>query len=203
MAFRVRSSVLLFALLVALPLPSLAAEGFIVGVHGGATVPSGSFGDYWDTGYMIGGYGEVLIKQAFAIGVDVNYATDNPSDYYVEQFPGSDDSEFTYFNVGAHGKWTYLASGSPLRPYLLGGGGMYSVKEKYQDATTSEEFDQTAFGLMGGIGLSWLATTSFRLELEADYHHVFTSESDIGHSSAPFFGVQAGLAYAFGQKSAE
>ena len=201
MAFRVRSSVLLFALLMALPLPSLAAEGFIVGVHGGATVPSGSFGDYWDTGYLIGGYGECLIKQAFAIGLDVNYATNNPADE--AGVPSDADETFTYINVGAHGKWTYLASGSPLRPYLLGGGGYYSVKDKYESPSFNEEETQGAFGLMGGIGLSWLATTSLRLELEADYHHVFTSESDIGHSSAPFFGVEAGLAYAFGQKTAQ
>ena len=204
MTQRLRSSVfgLLFVSSIALPV-SAGAAGFVVGVHGGVTVPSGDFGDYWDTGFLFGGYAEYLMSEAFALGVDVNYATNNPSDFYTEEFPGSDDSEFQYLNIGAHGKWTYLASGSPLRPYGVFGGGMYSVKEKFQDETFAEEFDQTSFGLMGGLGLSWLATTSLRLELEANYHHVFTSEEDIGHSSAPFFGVQAGLAYAFGQTASQ
>ena len=201
MGFKVRSSILLFVLLLALPIAAYAAGGFVVGVHGGATVPSGSFGDYWNTGYIFGGYGEYQMKEAWALGLDVNYAKANPSSDV--QLPASADETFTYINVGGHAKWTYLASGSPLRPYLLGGGGYYSLKDKYEDTGYNQEATQGAFGLMGGIGLSYLATTSLRLELEANYHHVFTSESDIGHSSAPFFGVTGGLAYAFGQKSAE
>jgi Outer membrane protein beta-barrel domain len=198
-----RSSVLflLFALLIALPITAHAAGGFVIGAHGGVTVPSGSFGDYWDTGFLVGGYGEYMVSEPFAIGVDVNYAENNPSDQL--GIPSDADATFSYLNVGAHGKWTYLAMGSPLRPYLVGGGGLYSVKYKYEDPTTSTEEKRSEFGLMGGIGLSWLATTSIRLEMEANYHHVFTSESDFGDSSAPFFGVQGGIAYAFGQKSAE
>ena len=197
-----RSSVpcLLFLCLLAFPMSAHAAEGFVVGAHGGVTVPSGDFGDYWNTGYLFGAYGECMIKEAFAIGLDLNYAKNNPAD--AAAVPSGQDETFTYFNVGAHGKWTYLAMGSPLRPYLLGGGGIYSVKDKGEGIDNFED-TQTAFGLMGGIGLSWLATTTLRLELEADYHHVFTSESDIGHSSAPFFGVTGGIAYAFGQKSAQ
>ena len=125
MTKRLRSSVfgLLFVSSIALPV-SAGAAGFVVGAHGGVTVPSGDFGDFWDTGYLFGGYGEYLMSEAFALGVDVNYATNNPSDTYTDAFPGSDDSEFQYLNIGAHGKLTYLASGSPLRPYGVGGGGM-------------------------------------------------------------------------------
>jgi hypothetical protein len=202
MGFRVRSSILRFVLLLALPIAAYAAGGFVVGVHGGATVPSGGdFGDYWNTGYIFGGYGEYQMKDAWALGLDVNYAKNNPADD-VNLAPDTDET-FTFINVGGHAKWTYLASGSPLRPYLLGGGGFYSLKDKTEAPTGDSEDTQGAFGLMGGIGLNWLATTSLRLELEADYHHVFTSESDIGHSSAPFFGVTGGVAYAFGQKSAQ
>ena len=198
MSFKMCSSILLFVVLLALPIAAFAAGGFVVGVHGGATVPSGSFGDYWNTGYILGGYGEYQMKEAWALGLDVNYATNNPA----EDVSGVDET-FSYINVGGHAKWTYLASGSPLRPYLLGGGGYYSLKDKTEASGVSDEATQGAFGLMGGIGLSWLATTSLRLELEADYHHVFTSESDIGHSSAPFFGVTGGVAYAFGQKTSQ
>jgi opacity protein-like surface antigen len=145
---------------------------------------------------LIGGYGEYLVSEPFAIGIDVNYATNNPSDEQLDE-----DATFSYLNVGAHGKWTYLAMGSPLRPYLVGGGGLYSVG--FESPLAGADESKSEFGLMGGIGLSWLATTSLRLELEADYHHVFTSESDFGDSSAPFFGVTGGIAYAFGQKTAE
>jgi len=202
MAFRFRSSVpcLLFLGLLALPVSAHAAGGFVVGAHGGVTVPSGSFGDFWDTGFLFGGYGEYLVSEPFAIGVDINYAENNPSDQAA--VPDDADVKFSYLNVGAHGKWTYLAMGSPLRPYLLGGGGLYSVKSKYESPTLNTEESKSEFGLMGGIGLSWLATTSLRLELEADYHHVFTSESEFGESSAPFFGVTGGIAYAFGKSAA-
>ena len=201
MSFKMRSSIFLFLFLIATPLTAFAAGGFVVGVHGGATVPSGSFGDYWNTGYIVGGYGEYQMKEAWALGLDVNYATNNPADD--AGVPSDADETFSYINVGGHAKWTYLAQGSPLRPYLLGGGGYYSLKDKYESPGFNEEATQGAFGLMGGIGLSWLATTSLRLELEADYHHVFTSESDIGHSSAPFFGVTGGIAYAFGQSTSQ
>ena len=58
-----------------------------------------------------------------------------------------------------------------MRPYLIGGAGIYGYKSDVSGASTN-----TDFGLNGGIGASF-PLSGFNTFVEARYHHIFTDVS--------------------------
>lgn len=63
-------------------------------------------------------------------------------------------------------------AGSRIRPYILGGGGVYNFDLKGDDAGNVDS--RTKFGLEGGVGMDFEITPRFAIFADGRYHNVFT-----------------------------
>jgi opacity protein-like surface antigen len=61
---------------------------------------------------------------------------------------------------------------SRIRPYVLGGGGVYNFDLKGNDVGNVDS--KTKFGLEGGVGADFEITPRFAIFAEGRYHNVFT-----------------------------
>lgn len=176
---------------------SSARASWLVEADAGLGIPTGSFSDFWSSGFLAGVSASYLLSPRFAVGVDVSHTSFGPSDDYQALLdfldPGA-DNQFMVWRYGAHGKWMVpTGSGRRVSPYVLLGAGFYSVKDKYESATNSEELSQTAFGFKGGLGVDYWTSSTFGLGIDVNYNDTFTSEDDIGHGSTPYFSIAAGI----------
>jgi len=139
-----------------------------VGLAGGVAFPVGDFADDADleNGFTVLGYlGWQPAFQPFGIRGEVSYTR-----FGVDTFFG--DGDVTKLGGAANVILTVSNDGN-FRPYVIGGAGVYNVKEKFDaDIIEFETDDQTKLGLNGGVG------ARFRLggingTLEARYLSVF------------------------------
>ena len=68
----------------------------------------------------------------------------------------------------ANANLVYALPGTGIRPYLIGGAGIYGLKSDFSGSSTI-----TKLGLNGGIGASF-PLSGFNTFVEARYHHVFS-----------------------------
>lgn len=68
----------------------------------------------------------------------------------------------------ANANLVYALPGTGIRPYLIGGAGIYGLKSDYNGSSTI-----TKLGLNGGIGASF-PLSGFNTFVEARLHHVFS-----------------------------
>jgi len=191
-----KETLLAAAFATAVVAPSAQAS-WLINANAGVGIPTGDFSDFWASGFLVGAAASYLVRPQFAIGVDGSYLKNDTSDDYQALLdfldPGAED-QFTYQQYGVHGKWMIpTGSGSRVSPYLVVGAGLYSVKDKYESPTFSDELSQTAFGLRGGAGIDYWVSTTFGVGVDANYHNPFASEEEIGYDSAPFFAVSGGI----------
>jgi opacity protein-like surface antigen len=162
------------------------------GVFGGAGVPTGHFGRYWDPGLTLGAWGDYMVTDKIGVGVDFSYIKNNASDEYIDEW-GDLEAEFTYVVVGARATWWFPTEGM-VDPYLLGGIGLYNVKEEW-GGDVGDEVSQTAVGARLGAGASFAVNENVGITLEASFHVTSTDEEEIGHDTTPYIGVRGGVSY--------
>ena len=166
------------ALALALAAPALAGaqdvgatRAFSLGIAAGATVPTGDFSDAYGTGFNIMG---TLGFQPAAMPVGVRF------DLMYHSLPGEDVGglvEFDDLNIiaGAANAVLTVSNTGGVRPYLIGGVGLYRADGGEGEATTD-------FGINGGAGLEF-GLAGFSTFLEARYHSVFIDDegTDVGN----------------------
>jgi opacity protein-like surface antigen len=153
-------------------LAAQAASRPTVGVSGGLAVPTGDFGDLSSSGYNISAH--VGFQPAtLPVGVRI--------EGMYNRFDVKDD-------LGGEGHTNILAltgnavlaarpaTEGSVRPYAIGGVGVYNVK--FSAPNVSSESD-TKFGLNVGAGIE-LPLSGISAFLEARYHHVFGDGGSIG-----------------------
>jgi outer membrane protein W len=189
--------VLLAGLIAISTVASNAHASWLIGADAGIGIPTGTFGDLWTSGFSGGISASYVLNPRFAAGIDVSYAKfGTTSDYqalldFID--PGASD-DFTSWQYGVHGDYMIpVGSGSKLSPYVVAGLGLYSVKDKYDSPTNSDELSQTAFGIRGGLGCDYWISPTFGLGLDANYNDTFTNEDDIGFDNTPYFTIAAGV----------
>jgi hypothetical protein len=146
-----------------------SAKGVSLGISAGATIPVGDFGDLYSTGYngtvslMFKSYGSPL-----GLRIDGMYNKMEVKDDGVITVPGGFIESASI--MGANANLVYSLPGTGITPYLIGGGGIYSLKPHGEDIDFDSESD---FGVNGGIGASF-PLSGFNTFIEARLHHVFT-----------------------------
>jgi hypothetical protein len=142
------------------------------GVGGGVNVPLGDFSD----GAKLGFQGTALVQFAPAnlpVGfrVDGTYQQNN----FDTDFTTVDGKFQTIYGT-ADVVYTFkTAESSMFHPYLIAGGGFYSMKNKPDTPTTSNPEDtESKFGVNGGAGFDYAAGGA-TIFLEARFHNVFIS----------------------------
>jgi len=124
---------------------------FSLGVSGGAVVPTGDFGNRYNTGYGINGIIAVRVPVApVSFRGEVGYARNTAK--------LSDDINLRAISGVANLVFN-LAAGPAVtvRPYLIGGAGVYNLKVDLDGVDEGEllggDDTDTKFGLNGGIGI--------------------------------------------------
>lgn len=133
-----------------------------LGISLGASIPSGDFADIYQTGYN----GTVSLG-FHSVGTPLGIRIDG----MYNSFPDRSDLVVPrpdYRIIGGNANLVYALPGVGIRPYLIGGAGIYGQKPDISGVETT-----TDFGLNGGLGASF-QLSGFRTFVEARYHHIFS-----------------------------
>jgi hypothetical protein len=131
-----------------------------LGISGGVAIPVSDLANDYSTGYNgtislgFNSYGSPL-----GFRIDGMYNSMSAKD-----FVALPDIKI----MSANANLVYALPGVGVRPYLIGGAGIYGLKSDINGATTL-----TKLGLNGGIGVSF-PLTGFNTFVEARLHHVFS-----------------------------
>jgi hypothetical protein len=133
-----------------------------LGISIGAAIPVGDLGNDYKTGYN-GTVSLGLQSTGSPVGfrIDGMYNKLSVKNDRVVSLPD-------IILTSANANLVYALPGVGMRPYLIGGGGIYGYKSDVSGAKTN-----TDFGLNGGIGASF-PLSGFTTFIEARYHHIFT-----------------------------
>lgn len=152
-------------LAVALSAQVAHAQGVSFGVGGGAVVPTGSYGDLMSMGWNATAVARFKPPVA-PLGLQV--------DAFYNRFglEGGVDGHNRVIGATANAVFAF-PSVSPVRPYLLGGVGLYNQKVTIGDASGSE----SKFGLNAGAGFDF-ALGSAKLFADARFHAILKGSVD-------------------------
>lgn len=143
-----------------------ATRAFSLGIAAGATVPTGDLADGYGTGFnVMGTLGFQPAALPVGVRFDVMYHSLPGEDFGVIELPdlsiiaGTANAVLTVSNAGG------------VRPYLIGGIGLYRGDAGDDDTSTD-------FGINGGAGLEF-GLAGFSTFLEARYHSVFVDDGGV------------------------
>jgi opacity protein-like surface antigen len=141
------------------------------GIGGGATVPMGDFGDAYGTGFhLMGSLSFQPMAMPVGLRIDATWNSLGLNDDF--DFEGADD--LRVISGTANAVLTVANSGG-IKPYVLGGAGMYNIDFGGES--------ETKFGLNGGGGLEF-PLAGFSTFVEARFHHVFLDEDEDGEGGS-------------------
>jgi opacity protein-like surface antigen len=163
----------LIALALSANVSAAKAQGVELSLGGGVSNPLGTFNDATKLGWNgLAAVSVVPTGSPLGFQVDGEY----------QQFPFDRFSGHERFLIGT-GDLVYqfkVSENSTVRPYLIGGGGVYNFKGT-GSSTLSGNFSTsgstTKFGINGGAGLDFKAGSA-GLFVEGRIHDVFTSGKD-------------------------
>ena len=173
---------------------ALAAQGAVApaverpvsfGITGGASIPTGDFGDVATTGYDIGALLEFQPAPGpLSFRIEGDYQSFSASDEFNDVFG---DTDLNIISGTGNVVWRFPIQSTTVRPYLTGGVGVYHLKA--DSDTDALDDSETKFGLNGGAGIE-LPLSGLTTFVEARYHSVFTSESNTN-----FFPLRVGIRF--------
>ncbi|HKU60490.1 MAG TPA: porin family protein [Gemmatimonadales bacterium] len=138
---------------------------------GGIDIPLGDFDNAAKTGWH--GLAAVTFTPAtWPVGIQID------GDY--GRFPDDSPADVNLQMIYGTGNLVYRFQTSPestFRPYLIGGGGVYNLKQTGNDVPSGFDDSTTKFGLNGGAGFD-IKAGSASLFAEARFHNVFTEGSN-------------------------
>lgn len=142
-----------------------SAKPVSLGISAGASIPISDIGNDYKTGWN----GTVSLGLN-SVGTPLGIRFDG----MYNSFSAQDGVNLRDYKIaGANANIVYALPGTGIRPYLIGGGGIYGLK--YDDPTRDWT---TKFGVNGGIGASF-PLSGFNTFVEARLHHVFTDTGTI------------------------
>jgi hypothetical protein len=145
--------------------PALA-QGAEFSLGGGVSIPSGSFDDFAKLGWH-GLAGVSFVPQNLPVGFQVDGSFSRLSD----DTPLDLQSQLIYGTGNVVYKFK-VSEDTRFRPYLIGGGGVYNLDVKGDDADPDIE-SVTKFGINVGAGFDFKAGAA-GVFLEGRFHNVFT-----------------------------
>jgi hypothetical protein len=138
------------------------AQRPVFGVAAGLTAPQGDFGDVVDNGYHIGAaMGFKVPVLPVALRADLAYT----------MFDGVDGADLSVNTLNLSVNAVHAFPGVALRPYVIGGLGMYRSTAEFGDVEDSS----TDLGLNGGAGIQF-KLAGMQTFLEARYTHIMTED---------------------------
>lgn len=175
-------SVVLSAALLTFSVGAANASSTWLGVHGGAGVPTGDYGDAAATGWQFGVTGTRMVNDQWGFGADLGY----------HMWGGSDDlnaSAEALFGPGSEYSWTALqATGhvvvsiptqGSVNPYVRGGLGIYNLGLKLESPSGDDDASESKFGFNFGAGMNFASSSNMRWGVSGQFHMI-PAEEDLG-----------------------
>ena len=142
---------------------------FLIG--GGTSLALGDFGDAYNNGPH-GLLGIAFQPVGFPVGIRIDGMYHRISGDE-EVLPG-DDINTQVINGTANAVYSFSTSTeTPIRPYILAGGGVYNIKPVGDDVPDGIDGD-TKFGINAGAGFDYRASENLGIFLEGRFHLIFT-----------------------------
>ena len=181
------------AALVAAAAPAAAQDiagvrAFTLGVRGGASVPIGDLAETGEeggnatTGFNVAGmltFAPPALPVALRVEVGYDrFGTDLDLDVFG---PDAENVDANWSVVSGTANAVLGLGGVGVRPYLIGGVGVYRYELKVsgddgEGGTVSFAFDDTDIGVNGGLGLRF-GLGALNTFVEARVHHIFAEEA--------------------------
>ena len=140
-------------------------------IGGGTSLALGDFGDLYNNGPH-GLVGLSFQPQGFPLGIRVDGMYQRISGD--EDALGFDDVDAQIINGTANLVYSFSTSAeTAIRPYLIGGGGLYNIKAVGDDVPDGTD-GATEFGINAGAGFDYRATDNLGIFLEGRFHLIFT-----------------------------
>jgi opacity protein-like surface antigen len=176
----------------ATPLAAQSSSRPTFGIAGGLALPTGDLGDANKSGYDIGAF--VGFHPATS---PVGFRVEGAYDRF--DFKNFSNAHTSIFNVTGNIVVGTTAAPGSVRPYLIGGLGVYNVKAEATATTGGTRFSEsrsaTKFGLNGGAGLD-LPLSGIAVFLEARLHYVFSDNGTNGLGyNAGFVPITVGVRF--------
>jgi len=177
------------AAVIALAAP-LTLDAQTLYISGGATFPTGDFGNYAETGWMAAGgiLFDDIGTAGVSLGIDGFYG-ENKHKTDDGGSTGSGDSKTNPYGIMGIAQYSFGTGGSIL-PYVFGGLGW--MAHKYTADPLGVDVDETVsgFGYQFGAGVGFGLSESITLYGEGRY---LGGSGDV--SDTKFFGLFGGLAF--------
>lgn len=148
-----------------------------LGISGGAAIPTGSLSDGANTGYNVTGSIAVgLTGLPFSIRGDAAFNSFGVKDNIVNSV-GADNANARILGFTGNLVLPLPLQGTVLRPYLIGGVGLYNVRYSSSinsgggNLSASQSENRVGFNFGGGLTIPLAGFNAF---IEARYHRVST-----------------------------
>jgi hypothetical protein len=161
------------------------------GIAGGVSQPLGDFGDLASTGFnVMGTLGFQPTASVFGFRGDVAYHRFGLDDVGGESVDGN-----ASIIAGVASVVMTISNSSGVRPYLIGGAGIYRQAVDANVGDVSVDDSETDFGLAGGGGLSF-PLGGMNAFIEARFHSVFSGgDEDDDSGNVNFIPVVFGIQF--------
>jgi opacity protein-like surface antigen len=200
------------ALLVVVPQAFAGSKEWTINLSGGMAAPMSDFKDNVKTGYVFGVGADYGLKENLALGIDGSFLSNSATDDQQTALSGlagtSVSAKAETLQGGAHLKYIFpMASESKISPYVIGGAGVYNVKNKIESSNTvfndAAKSSDSKFGARGGLGLMYKTSPKVGIGVESDYNWIDTSDNTTGAKSTQYVGVRAAVSIGMGTPAAK
>ena len=148
--------------LAASPAAAQGTGGFQVGLKGGVSIPNGSTSVVYDNGY----HGGIVLHYKIP-ALPLALRLDGDYDHFLAKNGVSGNAEIFDGTLDVVLGFKILA----VKPYVLGGVGIYGVKQELETVGVSTSTNQTKSGWNAGAGLA-LTFGKISVFAEARYHEI-------------------------------
>ena len=162
---------------------------FTFGVSAGAAMPMGDMADGANTGFEVTGMTEYR-------GPAIPVTLRGELTYNRFGVKGLPDGVNGHHGIlgGVVNAIAPFAATPALKPYVIGGLGVYDVKSTASDGNVDISASKTAFGLNGGLGFQF-HMAGMRTFVEARYQHVMSKDENKGFENATGIPVTIGFRF--------
>jgi Outer membrane protein beta-barrel domain len=166
-------------------------------VGGGGTVPIGDFANDVKTGWNAIGFFQYqpVAQGPWAVRAEAQYHRASYTDDFLSDVGAlpDDDLRNSVLHVGASALY-HLSGSAGVRPYLIGGLGLYELTASLTDGSGISTSDsESGFGFNGGVGVRVGGTVAFFVE--ARFHQFSITPAGGNKSTSQFIPVTFGLSF--------
>jgi outer membrane protein W len=155
-----------------------ATGSFSIGVDGGASLPSGTYGDYANTGWHAGGTGTYMLNPQWGLGADINYHSWGGSDALNATLPSGDTFSWSTIQATPNVQF-HIPTQTSIKPYAVVGVGLYDIRGKHSSSSGSTSDSKSKMGFNFGGGMDMVSGSSMSWGVDTAYH-IVSAQNDVG-----------------------